>query len=223
MSTYLLRLYEDTLPAPAAPIYLPLAARALYVVDGGVTVEMPSGGQHHAAGSAWVGQEPITLIAGDEGARLWRWELLAQGQVADAGLRSAPGASSTCKLSAEIELDTAFDWLMRIDRVGFPPGGIAFTHVHQGPGIRCVLNGEITIETEGKTNVHKAGEPWLERGHFPVLAPTTEKSETEFIRCMLLPRQCKGRSSIRYVLAEDAGKPKRQRYHVFGERFIELP
>jgi hypothetical protein len=223
MSTFLLRLHEDILPAQAAPIHLPTAARSVYVVDGDVTVEMTDGGQHHAAGSAWVGQAPVTLLAGAEGARLWRWELLSLEQKADGALRCAPGVASNLKLSAELELDTAFDWLMRIDRVGFPPGGIAFTHVHQGPGIRCVLKGEISIQAEGKTDVHKVGEPWLERGHFPVLAPTTEASETEFIRCLILPRQCKGRSSIRYVLPEDADKPKRQRYHVFGERFIELP
>jgi hypothetical protein len=222
MSTYLLRLYQDTLPRDHAPVFLPHAARAVYVVDGDVTVETPAGCDNHAAGSAWVGQDAVALLAGAQGARLWRWELLAAGS-GDGALRSAPGAESQAKLAAEIELDAGFEWLMRIDRVGFPPGGVAFTHMHQGPGIRCCLHGEITIETEGRTGVHKPGDAWLEKGVYPVYAPTTEESETEFIRCMILPRACKGRSSIRYVLEEDAAKPKRQRYHVFGERCIALP
>ncbi|PUA18591.1 hypothetical protein [Glaciimonas sp. PCH181] len=223
MSSYLLRLYQDTLPTGNTPVYLPMGPRAIYVVDGNVTIELPNGGQHHAQGSAWVGQEAITLLAGAEGARLWRWELLTQHVSGSGELHAAPGTESHCKLAAEIELDDGFDWLMRIDRVGFPKGGIAFTHMHQGPGIRCCLHGEITIETEGQTNAYKPGEAWLERGRFPVYAPTTEESETAFIRCLILPRACKGRSSIRYVLAEDAAKPKRQEYQVFGERYIDLP
>jgi hypothetical protein len=56
-----------------------------------------------------------------------------------------------------------------------------------------------------------------------VLAPTSEEVETTFVRCFVLPRACKGRSSIRYVLKEDAARPKTQRYRVLGERFIALP
>src|SRR5919202_2468220 len=111
---------------------------------------------------------------------------------------------------------------MRIDRVAFPPGGIAYTHVHQGPGIRCCRRGEIRIEVHGRASTYGPGEAWLERGFEPVLAPTTDHGETEFIRCFVLPRGCRGRSSIRYVLPEDAARPKRQSYHVFGERFIEV-
>ena len=42
------------------------------------------------------------------------------------------------------------------------------------------------------------------------------------MRCFVLPRGCKGRSSIRYVRPDDAAKPKLQRYKVLGERYIEL-
>jgi hypothetical protein len=46
--------------------------------------------------------------------------------------------------------------------------------------------------------------------------------ETAFVRCFVLPCACKGRSSIRYVNADDASKPKTQHYKVLGERFIEV-
>jgi hypothetical protein len=127
-----------------------------------------------------------------------------------------------CKLSETIELDARQHWLMRCDKVEFPPGGIAHTHVHQGPGIRCCLHGEITIETLGTKHRHGPGDAWLELGHAPVLAPTTRERETAFIRCFVLPRACRGRSSIRYVNPEDMDKQKLQRYHVFGERFMAL-
>ena len=112
---------------------------------------------------------------------------------------------------------------MRCDTVGFPKGGIAYTHVHQGPGIRVCLDGEIRIETEGAPHRYGPGDAWFESGLMPVLAPTSEDAETSFVRCFVLPRGCKGRSSIRYVRPEDATKPKTQRYRILAERFIELP
>lgn len=222
MAQFSLRLFEDILSAAQAPVYLPAANRAIYVVDGDVKVEFNEGAQHHRPDSAWLGGDAISLLAGSAGATLWRWELLS-GEPGTSGLISAaPGAKSVCKLDRQIELDVRQDWLLRCDKVQFPPGGVAHTHVHQGPGIRCCLNGEITIETQGQTHVHGPGDAWLELGHEPVLAPTTEKRDTAFIRCFVLPQACRGRSSIRYVKPEDAAKPKPQQYHVFGERFVRI-
>jgi hypothetical protein len=218
-----LRLLEDRLPAGADPIYLPALNRALYVVEGDVTVERPAGCAHQAAGSGWLGDGPVGVIAGASGARLVRWELTATHEGKSGVLKASPHCTSELKLATGIDLDPAFGWLMRCDRVSFPKGGIAYTHVHQGPGIRYCLEGRIRIETEGHSHSYGPGEPWFEIGTSPVLAPTSEDSETSFVRCFVLPRACKGRSSIRYVLKEDAAKPKTQRYRVLGERFIELP
>lgn len=222
MKQYQLRLYEDVIAANHAPVYLPAARRALYVVGGDVTIEYVDGAQHQRAEGAWLGEDDIALLAGPEGVKLWRWELLSADAAAPGEIRSAPGAHSELKLDAPIELDPRQRWLMRCDKVQFPPGGVAHTHVHQGPGVRCTLEGEITIETLGDSHTHGPGSAWLELGHAPVLAPTTEARDTTFIRCFILPRACRGRSSIRYVNPDDANKHKPQRYHVFGERFISL-
>jgi hypothetical protein len=45
-----------------------------------------------------------------------------------------------------------------------------------------------------------------------VYAAASETDETAFVRCMVLPAELLGRSSIAYVRAEDRDKPKRQRY-----------
>ena len=221
MQRFVLRLFEDQLPGGGDPVYLPALNRALYVVDGEATIEHPTGCCHQAAGSGWLGAAAVGVVPGAAGARLARWELAAP-TAGDGVLRAAPHVKSEAKLMQEIELDLSFDWLMRCDRVGFPKGGIAYTHVHQGPGIRYCLEGRITIETEGRRHSYGPGEAWFEIGQAPVLAPTSEETETTFVRCFILPRACKGRSSIRYVLREDAAKPKTQRYRVLGERFIEL-
>lgn len=222
MKPFQLRLYEDVIAPSHAPVYLPAARRAIYVVRGDVTIEYTEGSQHQRADSAWLGEDDVALLAGPEGVTLWRWELMS-GDAPSAGeIASAPGGASTLKIAAPVELEPRQHWLMRCDKVQFPPGGVAHTHVHQGPGVRCTLEGEITIETLGKSHTHGPGDAWLELGHAPVLAPTTEQRDTTFIRCFILPRACRGRSSIRYVRPEDTSKDKPQRYHVFGERFISL-
>jgi hypothetical protein len=223
MQRLVLRLLEDRLPANGDPVYLPaVAARTLYLVEGDAVVETALGSTHHDHGSAWIGDTALSVLAGAQGARLLRWELVAPRE--DEGvLRAAPRCESVVANTATIDLEPGFGWLMRCDRVSFPKAGIAYTHIHQGPGIRYCLEGGIRIETEGHVNVYGPGEAWFESGSSPVLAPTSPDAETTFVRCFILPRSCKGRTSIRYVLPEDISKPKVQRYRVLGERFIELP
>ena len=50
------------------------------------------------------------------------------------------------KLAADVTVDRGGQWVMRCDRVDFPPGAIAYRHVHPGPGIRRLLHGELRIE-----------------------------------------------------------------------------
>jgi hypothetical protein len=182
-----------------------------------------SGGRLIEAGQGHVHDGGLALVAGPTDTLLWRWELEESMRAPSPALPSAPATSSRLLLEQEVDLDRRFDWLMRCDRVDFPPGGVALTHVHQGPGIRVVHHGQIAIETLGQRHVHNTGEAWFELGHAPVRAPTTEQEPTAFVRCFLLPRALKGVSSIRYVRAEDARAPKVQEYRVFAERFIRLP
>ncbi len=125
-------------------------------------------------------------------------------------------------LRVELELDRGEDYLMRCDRVDFPPGGVAYLHTHAGPGIRRLLHGSIRIETGGRSEEPAPGGAWFESGREPVFAVASETEETAFVRVMILPRRLLGQSSIRYVNPEDADKPKPQRYTVFVDQPIEL-
>jgi hypothetical protein len=124
------------------------------------------------------------------------------------------------KLAAPVGVEG--DWLMRCDRVDFPPRGIAYRHTHPGPGIRCLLFGSIRIESGGKTDVYRPLEAWFESGPEPVLAFASEDEETAFVRVMLLPREWEGKRTIRYVDAADEDKPRLQRATVFFDEPIEL-
>jgi quercetin dioxygenase-like cupin family protein len=126
------------------------------------------------------------------------------------------------KLAAEVELDPAAEWLMRCDRVDFPPGGVAHLHTHPGPGIRSVLTGSIRIESEGEAHAYGPFDAWFERGPDPVFAAASETEATAFVRVMLLPREWEGKRTIRYVDPADADKPKSQRATVFLEQPVSL-
>ena len=131
-------------------------------------------------------------------------------------------SADRAKLSAEVALDPGVQWLMRCDRVDFPPGGVAYLHTHPGPGIRCLLRGSIRIESEGRSEKYGPFEAWFESGPEPVFAAASEDEETAFVRVMLLPREWEGKRTIRYVDPDDEAKPKTQRATVFLERAIEL-
>jgi quercetin dioxygenase-like cupin family protein len=122
---------------------------------------------------------------------------------------------SDALLAAEVEV--APGWLMRHDRIDFPPGGIAYRHTHPGPGIRYLLHGRLRIEAGGEAHEYGPGGAWFESGPEPVLATASEHEETAFVRVLLLPPEWAGRRTIRYVDPVDEERPKLQRPTVFGE------
>jgi quercetin dioxygenase-like cupin family protein len=133
-----------------------------------------------------------------------------------------PSASDGTLLSAELQLTDDEDRLMRCDRVDFPPGGVAYLHTHQGPGIRVLLHGSIRIDTAGESHSYGPLQAWFEPGPEPVFAATSETEPSAFVRGMLLPAEWRGRRTIRYVDPADEERPKLQRATVFLEEPIEL-
>ena len=219
MSRYTLRLHTDRL-APKAEYRLPGCIRVIYVREGDALLRAGGQAAGLAANSAWHGRDAVTLAAGTAGATLLRWELGAgAGSPAAPG---GPGVTSAPTLAHAVDLADPGGYLMRCDRVDFPPGGIAWTHVHRGPGIRCLLTGTIRVEVNGESHAIEPGGAWFEAGPEPVLALASQNAPTAFVRVMILPRELKGRSSIRYLKPEDADKPRLQTYRIFVDEFIEL-
>ena len=109
------------------------------------------------------------------------------------------------------------DWLLRCDRVDFPPGGVAYRHTHPGPGIRVLLKGRIRIDSAGESHEYGPGEWWYESGPEPVFAAASPDDETAFVRVMLVPAELAGQRTIRYVDPADDEKPKLQRARIYLE------
>ena len=97
------------------------------------------------------------------------------------------------------------------------PGGCAYRHSHQGPGIRCLVEGGMRIDTHGRSTSYGAGGAWYESGPDPVFAQAAADKPTRFIRVMILPRALIGKSSIQYVNEDDKAKPKSQSYKIYAD------
>jgi hypothetical protein len=108
----------EDLLAPGETLELAAGGRIVYVASG----ELAS--LH--AGSAAFGSDEAALAAGRDGATVLRWEL-TEWSVEDA------------KLAAHVDLDPWADYAMRCERDGGPAAG---------PGIGCVLRGELTVDGE---------------------------------------------------------------------------
>jgi len=215
---YSLRYLKDTYgPGVAASLDMPSMNRVLYCRSGSFETV---GGETFETDQAWHGSVAVSLKAGPEGAEVWRWELAPVGTDASTSL----GAGVTSELLLERPVDTidaGVKWLMRCDSVKFPPNGCAFTHTHQGPGIRVLREGAIRIDAEGESHHYAPGDAWFESGPDPVFAQAAEQGCSCFVRVMILPRELKGKSSIHYVNEEDREKPKSQRYKGYVDEFIE--
>jgi hypothetical protein len=212
----ILCLCEDVLTNAARDLRLPALPRMIFIVHGAVAVD----GRTVAEGEAWSGEGAASVSAGKEGATCWRFQL-APADAGD-GTITGEGVSSRRTLSAVLETLPPGELLLRGDSVTFPPGGCAFLHRHQGPGIRCLIEGGIRIDTHGRSTSYGPGGAWYETGPDPVFAQGAADRATRFIRVMILPRALLGKSSIAYVNEEDRIKPKSQQYKIFADMPISV-
>jgi hypothetical protein len=204
-----LHLFEDNIAAGQKVILSDAVARAIYITAGDIT----SGEQNYVCDDGFVADGPVALSAGPSGASLWRWDLyLPEVEQETLTHRTAK------KLSGPVPATLAnTDSFLRLDSVAFPPDGTALLHTHQGPGIRCLREGTVRIDTEGTSTAYGPGGAWFEAGPEPVFLQADSTLPCRFIRAMVLPKTLLGKSSIHYENEEDRTKPKSQSYRSFGE------
>jgi len=213
----ILRLHEDSISGGTTEIRLPALPRMVFVVHGTAVI----GGQTLSDGEAWHGETAAAIAPGNDGVTLWRFELMAAGGSGDP--LAGPGVRSQEKLAAVLETIPQGELLLRGDSVGFPPGGCAYLHKHAGPGIRCLVEGGIRIDTHGRSTSYGPGSAWYETGSDPVFAQAAVDRPSRFIRVMVLPRSLLGKSSFQFVNEEDKAKPRVQQYKIFVDAPIAMP
>ncbi|MDB5580279.1 MAG: hypothetical protein JWR80_5455 [Bradyrhizobium sp.] len=204
------------------------------VIAGGGAVDLPDDGIHRICyvvhGEVSIGSSVLRddesmhvsgasrLAAAPSGATVWRFELAPAA--APLVAFSRPSGSTSEKLTQRLQWPVADQILIRNDSVSFPPGGCAYLHTHQGPGIRCLIEGGIRIDTMGHSTSYGPGGAWFEDGPEPVFAQAAPDRRSRFIRVMVLPARLKGQSSIAYVNPEDREKPKSQSYKGYVDQPI---
>ncbi|HSP50054.1 MAG TPA: hypothetical protein VLN61_07710 [Pseudolabrys sp.] len=212
-----LRLYEDVLSsAENVEFQLPPLPRFIFVVHGSATI----GGESFNEGAFWQGEGATLVRPGKGGMTCWRWEL-ARGDHGST-TANAPGMITHEKLTAFLETLPKGELLMRGDSVAFPPGGCAYLHRHQGPGIRCLIEGGIRIDTHGRSTSYGPGGAWYESGPDAVFAQASPDKPSRFIRVMILPRALTGKRSLEYLNEEDKAKPKTQSYKIYADAPISF-
>ena len=210
----MLRLFEDVLSNNGAEVALPALPRMIFMVHGSIAIA----DRTLRDDEAWSGEGAVRLKAGRDGATIWRWEFVTgdAGAGAGAGAIAGQGVVSREKLSARLGTVPKGALLLRGDSVAFPPGGCAYLHRHQGPGIRCLIEGGIRIDTNGRSTCYGPGGAWYESGPDPVFAQAGDRP-TRFIRAMILPVSYVGKSSVEYLNEEDKAKPKTQQYKIYAD------
>ena len=212
-----LRLYEDVLSsAENAEFQLPPLPRFIFVVHGSAMI----GGKTVNEDEAWQGEGAALVRPGKGGVTCWRWEL-SRGDHGST-TANAPGMITHEKLTAFLETLPKGELLMRGDSVAFPPGGCAYLHRHQGPGIRSLIEGGIRIDTHGRSTSYGPGGAWFESGPDAVFAQASLDKPSRFIRVMILPRALAGKSSLEYLNEEDKAKPKTQSYKIYADAPISF-
>jgi hypothetical protein len=216
MTMFRLRIYQDHF-TEEVQAQLPAERRVLYCVAGCAEIKDAEKTETVKGDGAWFSAKATTVRGRDEGACIWRWELVTPD--APSGELKGEGIISRLAGDYEIKVDTSVKRLMRLDRVSFPLGGEALTHIHAAAGVRCLLEGNLLLDSVGHRYRVWPGDPWVEHGPDSVYAKASEHQLSSFVRVMIVPEQYKGRSTITYVNADDLEKPKSQSY----KRYLEEP
>lgn len=183
---YTLRLYHDTYaPGSRAEDDLEAQHSIAYVLEGVAVIN----GQQVEADHAVYCKDVASIEAGDEGAAVWRWELVRTEEPNN--LAWGDGVTSRLRMSRHIrmfELVPTSKWLFRLDCI-YNNRGSTGLHSHPGSGIRCMLQGHLRVESDkGESSDNRlTGDCWYEEGSYPLISTSDPGESADFLRGMVLP------------------------------------
>jgi len=112
--------------------------------------------------------------------------------------------------------------VLRLDRVDFPPGAIAYRHTHPGGGFRYLTQGSLKLHSDHDVQNIGPEDAWFEPANSPVKAVADNTQPSQFVRLLVLPTEYENRSSFTLASEADADKPRLQSNHRFFDKPIEL-
>ena len=208
MATHALQFYKDELDSDAEPTALAARHRFVFVARGGATVDERAVERENAV----YGDGEMVIRAGLGGAELWRWELVC---VSDQPLLAyGEGVRSRHIVTREIDsigLGARDKWLFRCDGIEMARDGAAPLHVHAGPGLRCMIEGAMTVDDDGTIEEHREGDWWYETNVQPITARSTGATGTRFVRVMIAAPEFEGFRTTQFV-----GPAEQQKFQAMG-------
>lgn len=93
-----------------------------------------------------------------------------------------------------------------------------------GPGIRYLTDGALEVASDDHIDTKTAGQAWFEPAHAPVRATGLDSYPlTRFVRCMILPPDCLGQSTLTILDPGDEALPRLQTTNRLIDQLISVP
>lgn len=216
--SYLMKLFHDSLAANAEVTPgLEAQHSILYMWKGSASIN----GKLLETDSAVYCEDFATIKAGQEGAGLWRWELVPETDPLH--FLKGEGVSSVLRMSRKIkmfELVPTSKWLFRLDSIiGFE--ATTGRHANPGSGIRCLLYGHLRAESEkGECSDNSnPGDCWYEEGAYPLVSTAIGGVKTTFLRGMVLTPEF---TNNRMAIWIDGPHVSTSKWKNYAEKIITL-
>jgi quercetin dioxygenase-like cupin family protein len=162
------QLVIDFEPGAGFPLHHHGGPTLALVLEGEITLEQDGTEMVYRAGESWTetpSEIHTAFNASDRPARVLATFLLPPGAEAltpeqDAEIPAIAPAFIYQAVFPDITMDGMFSENQAV--LEFNPGAGIPLHVHGGPTLALVLDGEITLRANGEERVYKAGESWTE-------------------------------------------------------------
>ena len=181
-----LKLYHDVLTANTRTFPdLQAQHSIIYIYEGSAVIN----GKTVKKDNTIYCQDVAAIEAGQNGAQVWRWELVRTAEPNN--YAKGPGIETHLRMSRRIrmfKLVPTSKWLFRLDCIVNNEGSTGL-HSHPGSGIRCMLEGQLRVESEkGECSENTdTGDVWYEEGSYPLISTSDPGNRATFLRGMVLP------------------------------------
>jgi quercetin dioxygenase-like cupin family protein len=183
----------DFAPGAASVVHIHTSSNLATVLQGQVTVKMPSGNKQASAGEALVEplNQPVQAVNTGSGETM----VAAAFPVPHGGKPTAPVAGQPAPATPNKTLYSftlvspsisgAYSLVQQV--LDFAPGSQTLKHRHGGPGVITVIQGQVTLSSDGAEKTYNAGESFTETPAQTLQAFNHGGTESIVVATYLLP------------------------------------
>ncbi len=183
----------DFAPGAASTVHMHTSSNLATVLMGQITVRTPSGDKQASAGEALVEplNQPVQALNTGSGETMVAVAYpVAHGakpttQVAGRPAPATPNKTLSSITLASLSISGSYSVIQQV--LDFAPGSQTLKHHHGGPGVITVIQGEVTLSSDGVEKTYKVGESFTELPGQTLQAFNRGSSELIVVATYLLP------------------------------------